>query len=103
MDTNVILGLIIPFLGTVLGAGMVFFMRKQINPKIEKILLSSDFTKSEIAKILKNYEEEEIVTVLKKIKDKRKNNKVFNNKEEISKLLDIIAKEKELDNLYDSL
>ena len=39
MDTNVILGLIIPFLGTVLGAGMVFFMRKQINPKIEKILL----------------------------------------------------------------
>lgn len=29
----------VPFLGTVLGSAMVFFMRKKINPRIEKILL----------------------------------------------------------------
>lgn len=29
----------VPFLGTALGSAMVFFMRKKINPKIEKILL----------------------------------------------------------------
>lgn len=39
MDTNIIIGLIIPFLGTMLGSGTVFLMKKQINPKIEKILL----------------------------------------------------------------
>lgn len=31
--------LLIPFLGTTLGAGMVFFMRGKINPKMEKLLL----------------------------------------------------------------
>lgn len=30
---------IIPFLGTALGAAMVFFMRDKINPKLEKLLL----------------------------------------------------------------
>lgn len=29
----------IPFLGTALGAAMVFFMRKEMNPKLEKMLL----------------------------------------------------------------
>ena len=33
------LGLLIPFLGTTLGAGMVFLMKNKINKKIEKLLL----------------------------------------------------------------
>ena len=33
------LGLIIPFIGTTLGAGMVFLMKNKINNKIEKVLL----------------------------------------------------------------
>lgn len=32
-------GLLIPFLGTVLGSAMVFFMKDKINKKIEKLLL----------------------------------------------------------------
>lgn len=32
-------GLLIPFAGTTLGSGMVFFMRGKINPKVEKALL----------------------------------------------------------------
>ena len=32
-------GLLIPFLGTTLGAGMVFLMKNKINKKIEKVLL----------------------------------------------------------------
>lgn len=39
MDTNIIIGLLIPFLGTALGAAMVFFMRNSMNKKLEKILL----------------------------------------------------------------
>lgn len=35
----VLVGVLIPFLGTVLGSSLVFFMRKQLNLKIEKILL----------------------------------------------------------------
>ncbi len=30
---------LIPFLGTVLGSAMVFFLKKEINPKVEKILI----------------------------------------------------------------
>ena len=33
------LGLAIPFLGTTLGAAMVFLMKKEMNKKVEKILL----------------------------------------------------------------
>lgn len=33
------IGLLIPFLGTTLGSAMVFFMRKKINRKVEKLLL----------------------------------------------------------------
>jgi len=36
---NMFLGLMIPFLGTTLGASMVFLMKKKINNRIEKILL----------------------------------------------------------------
>ena len=32
-------GLLIPFLGTTLGSGMVFFLKKTMNQKLEKILL----------------------------------------------------------------
>lgn len=37
--TNTIIGLLIPFLGTTLGAALVFFMKDKINLKIEKMLL----------------------------------------------------------------
>ena len=36
---NILVGLLIPFLGTALGAAMVFFMKKEINKKIQKLLL----------------------------------------------------------------
>ena len=39
MDKNILLGLFIPFLGTTLGAAMVFLMRKGMNKKVEKLLL----------------------------------------------------------------
>lgn len=39
MDTKLLIGLMIPFLGTSLGSAMVFFMKNSMNKKIEKILL----------------------------------------------------------------
>ncbi len=36
---EILIGLLIPFLGTTLGAGIVFFMKNQINAKIQKFLL----------------------------------------------------------------
>lgn len=36
---SVALGLFLPFLGTILGAGMVFFMKTKIHPNIQKALL----------------------------------------------------------------
>ena len=39
MDTNIIWGLAIPFIGTTLGAAMVFLMRKEMNKRVEKFLL----------------------------------------------------------------
>lgn len=39
MNTQVILGLTIPFLGTTLGSAMVFLIRKEMSKKIEKLLL----------------------------------------------------------------
>ena len=36
---NLVYGLTIPFLGTALGSAMVFFMKNQINKKVEKLLL----------------------------------------------------------------
>ena len=38
--SNIIIGVLIPFLGTALGSGLVFFMRKkEINKKVQKLLL----------------------------------------------------------------
>lgn len=39
VNKDLIIGLLIPFLGTSLGAGMVFFMKNQMNKKVEKLLL----------------------------------------------------------------
>ena len=36
---NTVIGLLIPFLGTALGSAMVFLMKKEINKKVEKLLL----------------------------------------------------------------
>lgn len=39
MNISLVVGLMIPFTGTTLGAAMVFFMRNQLNQKLEKLLL----------------------------------------------------------------
>ena len=36
---NIIIGILLPFLGTTLGALLVFFMKEKINEKVEKLLL----------------------------------------------------------------
>ena len=36
---EIIIGILIPFLGTVLGSAMVFLMGDKINKKVEKIIL----------------------------------------------------------------
>ncbi len=38
-NMEIVWGLLIPFIGTTLGAGMVFLMKNKINKKIEKLLL----------------------------------------------------------------
>ena len=38
-NVNLFLGLSIPFIGTILGSAMVFFMKNKINDKFEKLLL----------------------------------------------------------------
>lgn len=38
MET-ILIGIFVPFVGTILGAFLVFFMKKELNEKIEKILL----------------------------------------------------------------
>ncbi|MBP8969467.1 MAG: ZIP family metal transporter [Lachnospiraceae bacterium] len=38
MVKDVLLGLLIPFVGTALGAGCVFFMKKEMGPKLQKSL-----------------------------------------------------------------
>lgn len=39
MDSNLVMGLAIPFIGTTLGSAMVFLMKNKINDKVEKVLL----------------------------------------------------------------
>ena len=39
MNQNMLLGILIPFAGTTLGSAMVFFMRKEMNEKLQKALL----------------------------------------------------------------
>lgn len=36
---NILIGLLIPFLGTTLGSSIVFLMKNKMNEKVEKILL----------------------------------------------------------------
>ena len=36
---EILVGIAIPFLGTTLGAAMVFFMKNKLNTKVEKLLL----------------------------------------------------------------
>lgn len=38
MNKQILLGLLIPFLGTSLGAAMVFIMRNELNIKLQKLL-----------------------------------------------------------------
>ena len=47
---NICIGLLIPFLGTVLGSAMVFLMKNKLNKKVEKILtsVSSKFPKTKL-------------------------------------------------------
>ena len=35
----ILIGILIPFLGTTLGSGMVFFMKKEMSPTLQKLLL----------------------------------------------------------------
>ena len=39
MNQNTLIGILIPFAGTALGSAMVFFMKKEMNKRLEKILL----------------------------------------------------------------
>lgn len=39
LSKEIIIGLLIPFLGTTLGSAMVFFLRREIDPKVQKLLL----------------------------------------------------------------
>lgn len=39
MNLTIIIGIIIPFVGTLLGSGMVFFLKNKINPLLQKALL----------------------------------------------------------------
>ena len=39
MNQNIWIGILIPFAGTTLGAAMVFFMRKEMNERLQKVLL----------------------------------------------------------------
>ena len=36
---EILLGLMIPFIGTVAGAGCVFFLKGQLKPVLQKVLL----------------------------------------------------------------
>ena len=36
---SLLFGLLSPFLGTAIGASMVFLLKKEINPKVKKLLL----------------------------------------------------------------
>ena len=36
---NILCGLIIPFLGTAIGSGCVFFMKNKLNEKIQRALM----------------------------------------------------------------
>src|SRR5699024_8533591 len=39
MNQNTLIGILIPFAGTALGSAMVFFMKKEMNGRLQKVLL----------------------------------------------------------------
>ena len=39
MNKNILIGLLIPFVGTTLGSAMVLLMKKEMNQLLQKILL----------------------------------------------------------------
>ena len=39
MNQNTLIGILIPFAGTALGSAMVFFMKKDMNERLQKLLL----------------------------------------------------------------
>lgn len=39
MEQDILIGILIPFAGTTLGAAMVFFLRKEMNERLQKALL----------------------------------------------------------------
>ena len=39
MNQNTFIGILIPFAGTALGSAMVFFMKREMNKRLEKMLL----------------------------------------------------------------
>ena len=39
MNQNTLIGILIPFAGTALGSAMVFFMKKEMNERLQKLLL----------------------------------------------------------------
>ena len=39
MNSYILLGIMIPFIGTTLGSAMVFFMKKEMNVRLQKMLL----------------------------------------------------------------
>jgi ZIP family zinc transporter len=39
MEIEIILGIILPFIGTTLGSSMVFLMKNKMNVKVQKALL----------------------------------------------------------------
>ena len=39
MNYHILLGLLVPFIGTALGSACVFFLKDQINPRVQKALL----------------------------------------------------------------
>ncbi len=39
MEQDIFIGILIPFAGTTLGAAMVFFLRKEMNERLQKALL----------------------------------------------------------------
>jgi len=39
MNTGLIIGLLLPLAGTMLGSALVFFMKKEMNPLLQKALL----------------------------------------------------------------
>lgn len=39
MDMSLVIGLLLPFAGTTLGAAMVFFLKNDMSPRLEKLLL----------------------------------------------------------------